>query len=118
MLLITRRSGEAIVINGTIEVKVLEVKSGRVKLGFEYPPGSTVFRQELFSKIQEENKAAALPSTADASRLASGLGEVVRNLHLTGKGSGTNASAQTETNQDAGNDPNNHGTGKPTDTKR
>lgn len=59
MLLITRRSGEAIVINGTIEVKVLEVKSGRVKLGFEYPPGSSVFRQELFAKIQDENKAAA-----------------------------------------------------------
>lgn len=60
MLLITRRTGEAIVINGSIEVKVLDVKGGRVKLGFEYPEGSTVFRQELFDKIQTENRAAAL----------------------------------------------------------
>lgn len=113
MLLITRRSGEAIVINGTIEVKVLEVKSGRVKLGFEYPPGSSVFRQELFSKIQEENKAAAITATADASRLAAGISDVVRNLHSLGKGTGTPAGAQTETNQDAGNDPTSNGTGKP-----
>lgn len=108
MLLITRRTGEAIVINGTIEVKVLEVKSGRVKLGFEYPQGNSVFRGELFAKIQEENKAAALSPAPDSTR----LGEVVRNLHLPVKGSGNPAPAQTI--KDAGNDPtNNHGTGKP-----
>lgn len=61
MLLITRRENEAIVINGTITVKVLEVRGGRVKLGFEFPAGSTVFREELFAKIQAENLAAALP---------------------------------------------------------
>ena len=113
MLLITRRSGEAIVINGTIEVKVLEVKSGRVKLGFEYPPGSSVFRQELFVKIREENKAAALSKPADVAV----LGEVVRNLHLTGKGPGNSANGPTETSKDAGDDPNDsnptNGTGKP-----
>ncbi|MFZ2620325.1 MAG: carbon storage regulator [Alphaproteobacteria bacterium] len=59
MLLITRRTGESIIINGSIEVKVVEVTGGRVKLGFEYPEGNTVYRQELFAKIQEENRAAA-----------------------------------------------------------
>lgn len=58
MLLITRRAGEAITINGSIEVKVLEVRGGRVKLGFDYPQGNTVYRQELFAKIQAENRAA------------------------------------------------------------
>jgi carbon storage regulator len=58
MLLITRRETEAIVINGSITVKVLEVRGGRVKLGFEFPAGSTVYRQELFAKIQAENVAA------------------------------------------------------------
>lgn len=101
MLLITRRSGEAIVINGTIEVKVLEVKSGRVKLGFEYPQGSSVFRQELFAKIQEENKAAALNSTV-VTTPAKALTEVVRNLHSTGRSA---TSAKTETDKDAIHDP-------------
>ncbi len=68
MLLITRRTGESIIINGSIEVKVVEVRGGRVKLGFEYPEGNTVYRQELFTKIQEENKAAA--TGPDLSKLA------------------------------------------------
>jgi carbon storage regulator len=59
MLLITRRSGEGIVINDSIEVTIVEIKGGRVKLGFEYPEGNTVYRKELFVKIQAENKAAA-----------------------------------------------------------
>lgn len=102
MLLITRRSGEAIVINGTIEVKVLEVKGGRVKLGFEYPPGSSVFRQELFAKIQAENQAAAASKQpADPSRLT----VMVRNLHSAG-GKGGNA-PQTETTTEKSKAPTN-----------
>ena len=101
MLLITRRTGEAIVINGTIEVKVLEVTGGRVKLGFEYPPGSSVFRQELFAKIQEENKAAALSSQQGAAD----LGKVVQNLHSRGKGQvGPQTQTETMSNEDAKND--------------
>ena len=59
MLLITRKPTEAIVINGEIEVTVVEVKGNRVKLGFEYPEGNTVYRKELFLKIKEENQNAA-----------------------------------------------------------
>jgi carbon storage regulator len=39
-------------------VKVVEVRGNRVKLGFEYPAGNTVYREELFRKIQEENRNA------------------------------------------------------------
>ena len=59
MLLITRRVGESVVINGDIELKIVEVRGGRVKIGFEYPEGNTVYRKELYLKIQEENKTAA-----------------------------------------------------------
>ena len=76
MLLITRREGEAIVINGSIEVRVLEIRGGRVKLGFEYPAGNTVFRQELFAKIQAENQAAATMVPADNLRLQAALGKL------------------------------------------
>ena len=62
MLLLTRRVGEGLVINGTISVQVLAVQGGRVKLGVEYPAGNTVFRQEVFAKIRAENQAAALPA--------------------------------------------------------
>lgn len=59
MLLITRRVDEAIVINNHIQVTVVEVRGGRVKLGFEYPEGNTIYRKELYLKIQEENQSAA-----------------------------------------------------------
>jgi carbon storage regulator len=75
MLLITRREGEAIVVNGQIEVKVLEIRGGRVKLGIEYPVGNSVFRQELFAKIQTENQAAARGGT-DSNRLQAALGKL------------------------------------------
>lgn len=83
MLLITRREGEAIVINGTIEVKVLEIRGGRVKLGFEYPEGNSVFRQELFAKIRDENQAAALPGAAAAVVDADRLSAAVQKLQPT-----------------------------------
>jgi len=90
MLLITRRTGEAIVINGTIEVKVLEVKGGRVKLGFEYPVGNSVFRQELFSKIMAENQAAALSAPVAG---AADLQDVVQNLHSKTQGNPAEATS-------------------------
>ena len=58
MLLIARRQSESVIINGFIEVKVIEIKGNRVKLGFEYPAGNTVYREEIFQKIQEENRSA------------------------------------------------------------
>lgn len=68
MLLITRRTNESIVINDNIEITIVEVRGGRVKLGFEYPEGNTVYRKELYLKIQEENKTAA-SSQGDISKL-------------------------------------------------
>jgi|GEM_PF-250026 len=101
MLLITRRTGEAIVINGDIEVKVLEVKGGRVKLGFEYPSGSTVFRQELFAKIQEENKAAAQAVPQASTDV---LKNVVRNLHSKPHGNTAHAKAPTTATKGLGDE--------------
>ncbi|MCP5405308.1 MAG: carbon storage regulator [Pseudomonadaceae bacterium] len=93
MLLITRRPGEAIVINGDITVKVVDIRGGRVKLGFEFPQGNTVYREELFTKIQAENKAAALGSGAP-------LGDVLRRLPT--------SSTLTTTNGDGRDEHNNH----------
>lgn len=73
MLLITRRTNESIVINGSIEVKIVEVRGGRVKLGFDYPEGNTVYRKELFEKIQEENKTAAT-SVGDINKVLQKIG--------------------------------------------
>lgn len=88
MLLITRREQEAIVINGQIHVKIMEIKGGRVKLGFEFPAGNTVYREELFAKIQEENRAAALGNATTPP-----LARVLLNLPRTGPNTGNEGNA-------------------------
>jgi len=47
MLVLTRHSGESIVINGNIRLKVIEVKGDRVRLGIDAPPHVLVDRQEV-----------------------------------------------------------------------
>lgn len=64
MLYLTRKIGESVVINDTIEVFVVEIRGKSIKLGFTFPPTASVLRRELYDRIQAENKAAA-QSTAD-----------------------------------------------------
>lgn len=59
MLYLTRKIGESVVINGDIEVTVVEVRGRSVRLGFAFPPTASVLRREIFERVQEENRAAA-----------------------------------------------------------
>jgi carbon storage regulator len=59
MLYLTRRTGEAVIINNAIEVRVVELKGKSVKLGFTFPADATVLREEVFLQIKAENEAAA-----------------------------------------------------------
>ena len=72
MLILTRKVGEAIVINENISVRLLEMKGGQVKLGVDAPPQVTVHREEVLTRIMEENRRAAggVPTDLDGlSRL-------------------------------------------------
>ena len=62
MLYLTRKVGESVVINGHIRVTLVETKGRGVKLLFEYPDGTTVLRKEVYDRICEENRLAALSS--------------------------------------------------------
>lgn len=59
MLYLSRKVGESIVINNTIELTVIEVRGKAVKLGFTFPPEASVLRKEIHDKISAENRAAA-----------------------------------------------------------
>lgn len=47
MLVLTRKSGESVIINGNIFVKVLEVRGSHVRLAFEAPRAVRIMRSEL-----------------------------------------------------------------------
>ncbi len=59
MLVLTRKSGEEILIGDHIKVVIVEVKGNQVKLGIEAPADVTVYREEVYREIQEENIMAA-----------------------------------------------------------
>lgn len=59
MLYLSRRVGEAVIINHAIEVRVVEVRGKSVKLGFSFPGDASVLREEVFDLVRAENEAAA-----------------------------------------------------------
>jgi carbon storage regulator len=65
MLVLTRKIGESIRIGDSIVVKVVDLDNRHVKLGIEAPRTVAVNREEIYERIQSENKAAA--TTKDES---------------------------------------------------
>lgn len=59
MLVLTRKEQETILIGNDIQVTVMEVKDGQVRLGIKAPKDVTIYRKELYEAIQKENKEAA-----------------------------------------------------------
>ncbi len=53
MLVLTRRPKEVIVIDGEIEIEILEVIGNRVRVGITAPRGITILRQELLLRDQK-----------------------------------------------------------------
>jgi carbon storage regulator len=58
MLVLTRKCDESIRIGNNIIIKVLETSSGHTKLGITAPEEIPVHREEIYQRIQEENKAS------------------------------------------------------------
>lgn len=66
MLYLTRKIGESIVINDDIEVTVVDVRGKSIKLGMTFPSDVSVYRREVYERIQAE-KAAEAGETADSA---------------------------------------------------
>ena len=58
MLILGRRPGDSIVIDGGIRIVVLACDRGGVRLGIEAPPEVTILRGEIVADIADENRRA------------------------------------------------------------
>ena len=65
MLALTRKKGEALMINNNIEITILEVRGDQVKIGISAPKDVPIYRKEVYLQIQEENKASFSPEGLD-----------------------------------------------------
>ena len=59
MLVLTRKTGESIVIGSDIRITVLEIQGRQIRLGIEAPTDVSVHRGEVYERIREENERAA-----------------------------------------------------------
>jgi len=70
MLVLGRRTGENIRIGDDIKVIVLEVRGGQIKLGIEAPLHIQVHREEIYERIQRQNRRAAGMSPTELTEAA------------------------------------------------
>ncbi|MBP1758201.1 MAG: hypothetical protein H6Q61_450 [Firmicutes bacterium] len=69
MLILQRKSGESLYIGEDIQVTVVSVEAGRVRLAIEAPRSLSILRSELRT-VMEENRNAAMGSTAPTDLLS------------------------------------------------
>ena len=70
MLVLSRKTGESIVISGRIIVKIMRVEGEVVKLGIQAPAEVPVHRQEVYEEIQRNNQEALTRTRTAAPKLA------------------------------------------------
>ncbi|MCY6370422.1 carbon storage regulator CsrA [Clostridium ganghwense] len=59
MLVIKRKKGESLLVGDDIEVTVIGIENGAVKLAIDAPKTVTILRSELYKEVGEENQKAA-----------------------------------------------------------
>jgi len=64
MLILSRRVGEALTIGDEVTVTVLSVKGNQVRLGVQAPRHIAVHREEIYSRIKQEQGVEAPPAKA------------------------------------------------------
>ncbi len=72
MLILSRKVGDAIVIDGGIRIVVVQCDRGSVRIGIEAPPETTILRAELVEQVAAQNQRASVRSDATASLIATG----------------------------------------------
>lgn len=73
MLVLTRKLGESIRIGDNITVKIVDLDGRHVKLGIEAPKTVAVNREEIYERIQRENRAASIPKDQGLENIANVL---------------------------------------------
>lgn len=58
MLILSRKAGESIIIDGRVVVKIMRLEGDVIKVGIEAPREIPVHRQEVYDQIQKSNREA------------------------------------------------------------
>lgn len=70
MLVLTRRLGESINIGDSIKITVVDIDGKQVKVGIEAPKDVSIFREEVYERIKQENIRASEASSDELKKAA------------------------------------------------
>ena len=59
MLVLSRQRDESIIIGDDIEITIVDIRGGKVRIGINAPKNITVHRKEIYQAIQKEKEQAA-----------------------------------------------------------
>jgi len=65
MLVLTRKPGQSIMIGDGVEVQVLSVAGEKVRLGITAPRDVSIFRNEVYDRIENEADDSTDTDTGD-----------------------------------------------------
>jgi carbon storage regulator len=68
MLLLTRRIGETLKIGDNIDITILAIKGNQVRIGINAPKDVPVHREEIYSRIKEEQKQGLPPKAGSGNK--------------------------------------------------
>ncbi|MBR5244382.1 MAG: carbon storage regulator [Thermoguttaceae bacterium] len=63
MLVLSRKKGESVVVNGNITIVVVDVRGDKARIGIEAPADVAVYRSEILSKNASANESDAEAET-------------------------------------------------------
>ncbi len=63
MLVLRRKVGESIIVDGVISISVLAVEGERVKIGINAPADITIIREELLRVLTSDAASSSTPAS-------------------------------------------------------
>ena len=70
MLILTRKLGESIIIGENVQLSVVEINKNNIKIGINAPKDITIYREEVFEKIKEENEMSSTSGIVDLADIS------------------------------------------------
>ncbi|EHB54684.1 carbon storage regulator [Paenibacillus lactis] len=58
MLILSRNKGQKIMINDNIVLSVIEINGDQVRIGIDAPSNVTIYREEIYEAIKQQNQHA------------------------------------------------------------
>lgn len=69
MLILSRNKGQKIMLSDDIVISIIEISGDQVRIGIEAPPHISIYREEIYKAIQEQNEMAATPLNDQVDQL-------------------------------------------------